>query len=119
MPQSFRDAGQAPMGSIPPYNDGMGVFSQFMPPPQGQPGIYGDIRSPPIAEPQHHYQQSQMFSPSQTQQQSLGATDNGLFLENDQTTAENLSEVLGELKIDETGIGMASLLRKEEVWNGN
>lgn len=109
MPQTFRDGGQVPIGSIQPYNDGMGVFSQFMPPPHPQPGIYGDVRSPPIAEPQHHYQQPQMFSAPQTQQQSLGTPDNSLFLENDQSTAENLSEVLGELKIDETGIGMMSL----------
>lgn len=109
MPQTFRDGGQMPMGGIQTYNDGMGVFSQFMPPSHSQPGIYGDIRSPPIAEPQHHYQQSQIFSAPQTQQQSLGTPDNSLFLENDQSTAENLSEVLGELKIDETGIGMLSL----------
>lgn len=50
-----------------------------------------------------------MFSAPQTQQQSLETPDNSLFLENDQSTAENLSEVLGELKIDETGIGMMSL----------
>lgn len=44
-----------------------------------------------------------------TQTQPLGTPDGNLYLENDQTTAENLSEVLGELKIDETGIGMVSL----------
>jgi hypothetical protein len=31
-----------------------------------------------------------------------------MFAENDQSTADNLSDVLGELKIDETGIGMIS-----------
>jgi hypothetical protein len=29
-----------------------------------------------------------------------------VFAENDQSTADNLSDVLGELKIDESGIGM-------------
>lgn len=92
------------MGNIQSYNDGMGVFPQFMPPPHNQPGIYGDVRSPPMAEPQHHYQPSQLFPG--TQAQPLGNTDNSLFLEHEQSAADNLGEVLGELKIDETGIGM-------------
>lgn len=92
------------MGSISAYNDGMGVFPQFMSPPHHQSGIYSEMRSPPITESQ--FQQSQMFPTTQTQ--PLGTSDGNLYLENDQTTAENLSEVLGELKIDETGIGMVS-----------
>ena len=104
MPQEFRDNGQPTMTTMPSYNDGIGVFPQWMPPPHSQPAIYGDVRSPPLSEPLHHYQQSQMFPATQTR--PLGAADNGLFMENDQSTAENLSEVLGELKIDETGIGM-------------
>lgn len=105
IPQDFRDNGQPTMTTMPSYSGSMGVFPQWMPPPHSsQPAIYGDVRSPPLSEPQHHYQQSQIFPATQTQ--PLGAADNNLFMENDQSTAENLSEVLGELKIDETGIGM-------------
>ncbi|KAI9934394.1 hypothetical protein MW887_000008 [Aspergillus wentii] len=50
----------------------------------------------------HSYQQPQMFSTPQPQ--TLGTSDNSIFIDNEQSTAENLSEVLGELKIDETGI---------------
>ena len=112
LPQTFRDA-PPPMGNIQSYNDGMGVFPQFMPPPNNQPGMYGDVRSPPMAEPQHHYQPSQLFPATQTQ--PLGTTDNSLFLENEQSAADNLGEVLGELKIDETGIGMV-LITLDTRW---
>lgn len=44
-----------------------------------------------------------MFSSDQTQ--PLGTAESDIYSEHDQSTAENLSEVLGELKIDETGIG--------------
>jgi hypothetical protein len=33
-----------------------------------------------------------------------------VYAESEPSTAENLSDVLGELKIDETGIGMAFVL---------
>lgn len=36
-------------------------------------------------------------------------SDRKLYVDNDQSTAENLSDVLGELKIDETGIGMTTM----------
>lgn len=37
----------------------------------------------------------------------MGPSDRNVYGDNDQSTAENLSDVLGELKIDESGIGMA------------
>jgi hypothetical protein len=37
----------------------------------------------------------------------MGTSDRNMYVDNDQSTAENLSEVLGELKIDESGIGRA------------
>jgi hypothetical protein len=37
----------------------------------------------------------------------MGSSDRNVYVDNDQSTAENLSDVLGELKIDESGIGMA------------
>lgn len=82
------------MGNVSPYSDGSGMFQQFVPPP-GQPSLYG---SPP-----HQPYQQQMFAGPQAP--SLAPSESDYYLDNDQSTAENLSEVLGELKIDETGIG--------------
>lgn len=108
----FRENGQPPMASMPSYSESMNVFPQWMPPPppsHSQPTVYGDVHSPPLSEPQpHQYQQQQMFATAPTQ--PLGTTDNGLYIDNEQSTAENLSEVLGELKIDETGIGMEFII---------
>ena len=107
MAPEFRDNGQPPMPNMPSYSESMSVFPQWMPPPpHSQPAIYGDVRSPPLSEPQsHQYQRQQMFTANPTQ--PLGTAGSSLYMENEQSTAENLSEVLGELKIDETGIGMA------------
>lgn len=109
MPPDFHDNGQPPMANMPSYSESMGVFPQWMPPPppHSQPAMYGDVRSPPLSEPQpHQYQQQQQPMFAATPTQPLGTTDNSLYMNNEQSTAENLSEVLGELKIDETGIGM-------------
>lgn len=102
VPPPYRDGNQASLGTLSPYN-GMGMYSQFVHPPPSQPGLYNDMRSPPMVMPHQSYQQPPMFAGAQPP--SLG-TDRGVFVENDPSTAENLSEVLGELKIDETGIGM-------------
>lgn len=90
------------MGSMPSY-DGMGMYGQFVHAPSNQPGMYNDMQPPPMVMPHQSYQQPPMFAG--TQPSSLG-TDRRIFIENDPSTAENLSDVLGELKIDETGIGM-------------
>lgn len=94
MSQSFGQPGRPSIGSVSPYSDGSGMFHQFIPPP-GQPSLYG---SPP-----HPSYQPQMFAGPQAP--SLATSESDFLLDNDQSTAENLSEVLGELKIDETGIG--------------
>lgn len=90
------------MGSMHPYNDNIGIYPQFAHSTPSQPSVY-DIRSSQVAMPHHQYSQTQIFSNDQTQ--PLGTTEGDLYTEHDQSTAENLSEVLGELKIDETGIG--------------
>lgn len=104
-PPTYRDTNQPTMGSMPSY-DGMNMYSQFVPAPASQPAMYNDLRSPPIVMPQT-YQQSSVFS--RPPPSSLGAaSDHGVYAESEQSTAENLSDVLGELKIDETGIGMVN-----------
>jgi hypothetical protein len=106
MPRSFRGADQPAVGSVPSYNDGMGTFPQFIHSPPDQQSFYGDL-TPSHITPPHQPYQSQMFTAPQTQ--PLGASDGSLLVENEQSTAENLSEVLGELKIDETGIGTSTV----------
>jgi hypothetical protein len=54
---------------------------------------------------QSYPQQPQVFPGAQPPH--LATPDRGVFAENEQTTADSLSDVLGELKIDETGIGMS------------
>jgi hypothetical protein len=106
VPPAYRDAHQAPMGQMPSY-DGMGMYSQFVHTPPAQPGMYNDMRSSPIVMPHQSYQQQPQVFPG-AQPPHLATPDRGMFAENDQSTADNLSDVLGELKIDETGIGMIS-----------
>lgn len=98
---TYRDD-QATTRSIPSY-DGMGMYSQFVQAPQSQPGIYSDMRPSPMAMPHQSFQPPQMFAGPHPQ--PLATTEQGVFVENEHSAAENLSEVLGELKIDETGIG--------------
>lgn len=105
IPQTFRETDQSIAGSSPSYNDTMGAFPQFIHTPPGQRNFYGDLGPSPMAQPHQPYQ-SQMFADPRAQ--SL-ETDNSLVADSDQSTAENLSEVLGELKIDETGIGTRAL----------
>ena len=102
---TYRDNNQASMGALPSY-DGMGMYPQFVHTPQSQPGMYHDMRSPPMVVPQS-YQPPTIYSGHQSA--SLGAPDRRGLGDADSSTAENLSEVLGELKIDETGIGIVSL----------
>ncbi|KAJ5204085.1 uncharacterized protein N7498_004964 [Penicillium cinerascens] len=109
VPPAYRDGNQTTMGSMPPYN-GMGMYPQFVPAPPSQTGIYNDLRSPPMVMQHQSYQQTPMFAGAQPS--SLG-TDRGVFVENDASTAENLSDVLGELKIDETGI--APYIRRQRT----
>jgi hypothetical protein len=63
-----------------------------------------EVGSPAIPVSHQSYPQQQIFPASQAP--SLGAIESGVYGDHEQSTAEDLSEVLGELKIDETGIGM-------------
>ena len=94
------------MAPVPPY-DNINMYSQFVPAPPNQPAIYSDMRTPPMVMQHQPYQQPQMYHAAQPP--SIASTDRGMFVDNDVSTAENLREVLGELKIDETGIGKAAL----------
>jgi hypothetical protein len=102
----FKDNSQPTVNTISSY-DQMSMYSQFVP-PQAQPAIYNDLQSPQMAMSHQTYQQPQMFPGPQTP--SMGSSDRNVYVDNDQSTAENLSDVLGELKIDESGIGMAHCL---------
>ncbi|KAL5333224.1 hypothetical protein BJX70DRAFT_392361 [Aspergillus crustosus] len=103
-PQNYRD-GVSPHGqtAIHQYDDGVGSFSHYPAPSvSSQPSIYETGSS---HEPVSHdaYQTHQVFAVSQPQ--SIGTAEGlGGFSEHDHSTAEDLSEVLGELRIDETGI---------------
>ncbi|KAJ5675867.1 hypothetical protein N7462_008764 [Penicillium macrosclerotiorum] len=101
VPPTYRDSNPPTIGTMPSY-DGMGMYSQFVPGPANQPGIYNDGRSPAMVLPHQSYQQPPMYPGSQPP--SLATTDRGVYADNDSSTAEHLSDVLGELKIDETGI---------------
>jgi hypothetical protein len=104
VPPVYRDNSQPTMNSMPSYEQ-MSMYSQFIP-SQAQPAMYNDLRSPPMAMSHQAYQQPHMYNGPQTP--SMGTSDRNMYVDNDQSTAENLSEVLGELKIDESGIGKAS-----------
>ena len=99
MPQAYSGMPQSTAGSLPPYNDGTGVFPQYYYPPHNQHGAYGDLKPPPITPPNQPYQ-------TQTYPINHETSGNSALVENEQSTAENLSEVLGELRIEESGIGM-------------
>ncbi|KAL4752689.1 hypothetical protein BDW72DRAFT_61714 [Aspergillus terricola var. indicus] len=100
--QTYRD-GVSPQGqAINQYNDGVGSFSQYAPAAVStQPSLYG-MRSPLEVVSQDSYQAHQLFPVSQAR--SIGPSDGLEYGDHEHSTAENLSEVLGELRIDETGI---------------
>ncbi|KAJ5902430.1 hypothetical protein N7495_002958 [Penicillium taxi] len=109
-PPSFRDGNQHPMGGVSHY-DGMNMYSQYVQTPQNQPGIYNEIRSSPMVMPHQSYSQPSVYS--EPQSSSLASADRAVYVDNDSSHAENLSEVLGELKIDETGI--APYIRRQRT----
>ncbi|KAJ6013265.1 hypothetical protein N7540_007856 [Penicillium herquei] len=106
---AYRDNHQTSMGTMPAY-DGMGMYPQFVNAPHSQTAMYNDMRSSSMVMPPQPYQPS-IYSGSQST--SLGTVDRGVYMEADSSTAENLSEVLGELKIDETGI--APYIRRQRT----
>lgn len=98
IPQPYRD-GVSPHGqTIPHYNDGVGSFPSYAPDPvSSQSSLYEN------RPPHSSYHPQQMFPVPHAQ--TIGTTEGVDLGDHEHSTAENLSEVLGELKIDETGIG--------------
>ncbi|KAJ5716781.1 hypothetical protein N7488_002427 [Penicillium malachiteum] len=107
---AYRDNHQTSMGTMPAY-DGLGMYPQFVNAPHTQPAMYNDMRSSSMVMPPQPYQPTSIYTGPQSA--SLGAADRGVYVEADSSTAENLSEVLGELKIDETGI--APYIRRQRT----
>jgi hypothetical protein len=90
-----------PTGSIGSFNNGVGIYSQYI--SQSHPSVYSELPPPQIAVSQQPFHQQNIFPSAPPP--ALASVDNGVFIDQDKSTAESLSEVLGELKIDETGIG--------------
>jgi hypothetical protein len=87
----------------PQATDGMApygpVYSSYI--PQTHHGLF-EAHNPQIAVSHHSFQEP-MYQTGAPQ--PLPTADSGVFVDPEQSTAEGLSEALGELKIDETGIG--------------
>ena len=98
-------ADRSPQGSIDPFSVGIGMYPQYAQEPHHQHNLYNEMPTPQITISQHSFHQQPIFTTAP--EQALTVTDGGVFIDQEQSTAENLSEVLGELKIDETGIGMS------------
>ncbi|KAJ5779054.1 hypothetical protein N7457_006774 [Penicillium paradoxum] len=110
VPPVYRDNNQPTINAVPSY-DQMSMYSQFVPPPQTQPSIYNDLRPSQMAMPHQAFQQPQLFAEPQTP--AIRPSDRNVYIDSDQSTAENLIDVLGELKIDETGI--APYIRRQRT----
>lgn len=93
--RAFRDNIQVTAGHTIPCSHGMDLFRNYAQAPHSQQNVYGDVRASHITTPHSAYQNSQVFPAAQGH---LGAPDPGI------STADSLSEVLGELKMDESGI---------------
>ncbi|BCS21388.1 uncharacterized protein APUU_21820S [Aspergillus puulaauensis] len=106
IPQPYRD-GVSPHGqTIPHYNDGVGSFPSYAPDPvSSQSSLYEN------RPPHSSYHPQQMFPVPHAQ--TIGTTEGVDLGDHEHSTAENLSEVLGELKIDETGI--APYIRQQRM----
>ncbi|OJJ46323.1 hypothetical protein ASPZODRAFT_67523 [Penicilliopsis zonata CBS 506.65] len=87
----FQDGNSSSGGGIETYTDGMSFLPQYI--TQSQPQSHLGIA--------HAYTPLQNFS---TAQQQTVNVEHGVLIDQDESTAENLSGVLGELRIDETGI---------------
>ena len=92
------DGNQTAIRDTTAYNDRVRMLQHFG---QPNPGIC-DLQSSQLPMPSHPFQDQTMFPTTETQDFIPNAAS---FGEDEQSTAEGLSEVLGELKIDETGIG--------------
>lgn len=98
-----------PTGS---YSSGIGVYQMgsSMTQPEDQHNLltYHDVPSTHIPVVDVSYHHSQPMFPTQPAQ-GMSSTGNGSFFDQDQTAAKDLSDALGELKIDETGVGKCKL----------
>ncbi|KAH8701151.1 putative C6 finger domain protein [Talaromyces proteolyticus] len=83
---------------MPDHMASYGVYSSYI--PQNR-GLYEDLQRPQIAVTHHPYQDPYFETVAP---QTLPAADSGVFIDPDQSNAGDLSEALGELKIDESGI---------------
>ncbi|KAJ9272264.1 transcriptional regulator family: Fungal Specific TF [Paecilomyces variotii] len=99
------------VGGIAPYNSALGIYSQYVP-SQNQHSIYSEVH-PQLTMP-HPYHQQAVYPT--TPSRPLANAESGVFLDPEQSTAEGLSEALGELKIDETGI--APYIRRQRKGMG-
>ncbi|KAJ0420999.1 hypothetical protein BJY00DRAFT_323445 [Aspergillus carlsbadensis] len=111
IPQAYREDVSSHGETIHQYNDAVASFSHYVPPPiSNQSGLY-ETRTTQEAVPYDSYQSQPMFSVSQNH--SIGTAESIVYSEHEHSTAEDLSEVLGELKIDETGI--APYIRQQRM----
>lgn len=105
--QSLREGSHHGMDNIAnmtSYHDGTGLYSHYINSPQGQHQLYGGVRPTHINVPQyqHHPQQQVYQSPPPL---PPSGPDHSVYLDPGLSTVEDLSEVLGELKIHENGVG--------------
>jgi hypothetical protein len=90
------------MSGHPQMQDHMasyGAYSTYIP---QNSGLYAEAQPPQIAVTHHPFQDSFFES---VPPQPLATGDSGVFIDPEQSTPGDLSDALGELKIDETGIG--------------
>jgi hypothetical protein len=100
----FTDRNPQGPGSINPFGVGIGMYPQYAQGSHHHQNIYNEVSPPQITISHHSFHQQPIFPTAPSE--ALTSTDSGVFIDPEQSTAENLSEALGELKIDETGIGM-------------
>lgn len=90
------------MGGHPQMQDHMasyGAYSSYIP---QNGGLYAEAQPPQIAVTHHPFQDGFFEN---VHQQPLATADSGVFIDPEQSNPGDLSDALGELKIDETGIG--------------
>ncbi|KAN0086780.1 hypothetical protein V8E54_000468 [Elaphomyces granulatus] len=98
----FTDRNPQGPGSINPFGVGIGMYPQYAQGSHHHQNIYNEVSPPQITISHHSFHQQPIFPTAPSE--ALTSTDSGVFIDPEQSTAENLSEALGELKIDETGI---------------
>lgn len=93
-------------GSFSNDNSGVGLYppqQQYIPHPPDQSQVYHNLPQQMAYPQQAYHQHPSIFQTPPPK--PVGGSDSVAFMDPEQSTAENLSEALGELKIDETGVG--------------